>query len=99
FVVLRRTVHDETALRLHRAADEYGAVQAGAIREWDGKLAEHLGERQVAGAVHDDAKSALGVVLADIGDRLAEIRVGHRGHRDQEMILQRPQAQALALWG
>jgi len=36
----------------------------------------------------------LGIVLAEVSDRRVEVRVFHRGHRDQEVILQRAHRRA-----
>jgi len=77
----------ETALGLDRPAMQHGAIDQRPIHELDRELSEHLAERQVARSVDHDAERAFGIVLADVSDRLREIGIGHRWHRDQEVIL------------
>jgi hypothetical protein len=82
-------VQHEAALRLNRAAVHDRPLGQATVREVERELAQHLAERQVARAVDDDAERAFGVVLADVSDGLVEIRIRHRWHRNQEVILQR----------
>ena len=48
-------------------------------------LEERL-QRHVDRPVHDQAERALVVVLADVGKGLGEVRIGHVGHGDQEVM-------------
>ena len=53
------------------------------------RLLKYLSRLHVERSVDHETERALGVVLAQIGDRAVEIRVSERRHRNQEVMSER----------
>lgn len=49
-------------------------------------MVQQLFQRKVERPVDDQSQRPVGVVLADVDDRLEEIGVGQRRHGDQELV-------------
>ena len=74
-----RAVQDEALFRLYRAAVvDRQRGQVGAVGA-DFQVLEQLPQVQLQRPVDDQAERALGVVLADISDRLEKVRIRQRG--------------------
>ena len=83
-----RLMHDETAIGLHGPTLQDRLIAAHAGRRRHLQLLEHVGEPHLQRPIDDDAERAVRVMFPDERDRLREIAVGHRRHRDQELVRQ-----------
>jgi hypothetical protein len=63
----------------------YRLSNPAALVRRNAHLSENVAHGEVHGAVDDDSKRPVLVVLADEADRLLEIRVGHCRHRDEKL--------------
>ena len=84
--VAQGLMQHETAVGLDRTAEEHraGAERLGSERQLD--ALEQGAQGDLGGAVDDQAERAARVVLGDIDDRAGEVRVGHAGHGQQELM-------------
>ena len=78
----------ETALGLNRATEVDGIVLAGCNLELEVDPIEQLAKSQISRAIDDEAKRAAVIVVAHIDDRALKVGIRHRGHGDQELMLQ-----------
>jgi hypothetical protein len=82
-------VQDETAIGLHRAADEDRHMLAQCWRlDVRAQLLEDIGQVQLLRAVDHQPHGAIGRVLDDVGQGVGKVRVGHVRHGDQELMLE-----------
>ena len=65
-----------------------GVARSAASAERNVDLLEQRRQRHVDRLVDDDAERAVRVVLADVGQRVRKMRIGHGGHGDQEVMRQ-----------
>ena len=63
-----------------------GASRSAVVGERNVDLLEQRRQRHVDRLVDDDAERAVLVVLADVRQRMREMRIGHGRHGDQEMV-------------
>jgi len=76
----------ETPVGLHRATEIHGQIGKIGLLQGDVDALEKGGEAHVRRPVHDDAHRAVFVVFGDVGERAREVRIGHGGHGDQEVV-------------
>ncbi len=81
-----RGMKHEPAIDLHRPPKMDGDHLQSVAVELDADLLEQGVQVHLDRPVHHDAKGALIVVLADIGERLGEMRIHHVGHGDEKMM-------------
>ena len=84
--VAERTVQHEAAVDLDRPAEHHRRFAQRLVAERHVDLLEQRRQRHLDRPVDDEAERALGVVLADVGQRMGEVRIRHAGHGDQEMM-------------
>ena len=78
-------VQYKAAVYLYRPAKVYRCGGDSLFMDVEVDLFEQGIERHVDGTVDDYAHGAIVIVFADKGNGLCKIRIGHRGHRDQEV--------------
>ncbi len=76
----------EAAIDLDGAAEMHGRPAQPVIAERNLDLLEEGRQRHVDRLVDDDAEGAFGIVLAHVRERVGEVGIDHRRHRDQEMM-------------
>ena len=76
----------EAAVDLDGAAEMDGGVADVGVGERNVNLLEQRRQHHVGRLVDDDAERAVLVVLANEGQRVREIGIGHRRHGDQEVV-------------
>ena len=76
----------EAAIDLHGTAEVNRRLAKRAIDERYVDLFEQRGERHVDRLVDHNAERAFGVMFANVGQRIREMRIRHRWHCDQEVV-------------
>src|SRR6185436_8665375 len=81
-----RPVQDEPSIDLYRTAEVNRQASEGTVLEWDLDLLEQGTQRHVRGAIDHHSQRTLIVMLANIGQGLGKVGIGHVRHGDQEVI-------------
>ena len=84
--VAERPMEHEPSIDLHGTAEMHRRLAQRPIAERDVDLLEQRGERHIDRLVDHNAERAFGIVLADVSQRIREMRIRHRRHRDQEVV-------------
>jgi hypothetical protein len=79
-------VQDESALGLHRPAEEHRLLRQFVTVQRELDLLEQTLERDVGGTVDHQAQGSVLGVLAQVDHRAREVVVRHARHGDEELV-------------